>query len=86
MNRRAEALKWWRSLPFETQSELIVKHFGNIEQVMIRTSTSKIQQIFEKETNLPRITQHGSYMRHVTYAFSKKFVGFGFMILLGNSL
>lgn len=49
--KRQFALKWWRELSFSEKQEFAKKHFPNWSFIMVSASSSKIQKIWENETN-----------------------------------
>lgn len=51
MKKREQALKWWRSLNPEEQLKLSWKHFPTMAFILVCMSSSRIEQIFEKENN-----------------------------------
>jgi hypothetical protein len=48
MNRE-KSLTWWRGLRFEEQKNLSNKHFPKLDFFLVFMSSSRIEQIWEKE-------------------------------------
>ena len=46
MNKREDALRWWRDLNHLQQCELIARFFPNRSFIEVSTSSSKIEQMF----------------------------------------
>jgi hypothetical protein len=48
---RDVALSWWRGLSLQEQKNLVDKHFPTKDFILISTSSSRIEEIWEKEQN-----------------------------------
>lgn len=49
MTNREKALDWWKNMEMDQQIELSKKYFPNKDFLLITTSSSRIQFIWEKE-------------------------------------
>jgi hypothetical protein len=48
---RDKALSWWRGLSFQEQKNLVEKHFPTKDFILVSMSSSRIEQIWEKENS-----------------------------------
>lgn len=51
MTNRAKALAWWREFTPQKQQELIRKYYPGSLIELISTSSSRIEEMYNKETN-----------------------------------
>lgn len=49
MNKRAEALEWWKTLKPNEQQAMVMRHFPRMEFMLVSMSSSNIEQMFNKE-------------------------------------
>lgn len=84
METRTKALAWWKNtLSINEQNALIKKHFPNWGIYLVENSSSKIQEIYEKEYPAP-VKPEKTYSTHAEARLHSPLGGFARLCVAGD--